>query len=124
MEEPITILRIFDFDETIAHTLSETRVISPDGSIVVLRDQREFESYMKAASEVEGIDVFDPIEELQRKGYDFDLSDFSIVKDPTEIKVVTNILREFPPDSKTFIMTARRGNSLAPIMKYLDGNRN
>ena len=32
IEEPITTLRIFDFDETIAHTQSETRVTAPDGS--------------------------------------------------------------------------------------------
>ena len=32
MEEPITTLRIFDFDETIAHTRSETRVKAPDNS--------------------------------------------------------------------------------------------
>ena len=120
MEEPITILRIFDFDETIAHTISHTRAIAPDGSTAVLRDQREFESYMKAAAAVEGIRAFDPVSELEKKGYNIDLSDFTIVKEPTEIKVVTDIMREFPADSKTYIMTARRGKSLSPIMKYLD----
>ena len=45
MEEPITTLRIFDFDETIAHTQSETRVTAPDGSTDVLRNQKEFEQY-------------------------------------------------------------------------------
>ena len=44
--EPVTTLRIFDFDETIAHTESETRVTAPDGSTATLRDQQEFEEYM------------------------------------------------------------------------------
>ena len=43
--EPVTTLRIFDFDETIAHTESETRVTAPDGSTATLRDQKEFEEY-------------------------------------------------------------------------------
>jgi hypothetical protein len=57
---------------------------------------------------------------LMGRGYQIDLSDFSIVKDPDEISVVTDIMRNFPEDSKTYIMTARRGNSLGPIMDYLD----
>ena len=53
-------------------------------------------------------------------GYEIDLSDFSFVKDPDEIVVVTDELREFPENSKTYIMTARRGQSLGPILDYLD----
>jgi len=120
MEEPITTLRIFDFDETIAHTRSETRVRAPDGSTAVLRDQKEFEEYMNAAAAKEGIETFDPVRDLQELGYDIDLNDFSIVKDPDEISVITDIMRDFSEDSKTYIMTARRGNSLGPIMNYLD----
>jgi len=119
-EEPITTLRIFDFDETIAHTRSETRVKAPDGSEATLRDQQEFEEYMNAAAAQEGIEAFDAVDALVGLGYEIDLSDFSIVKDPEEIAVITDIMREFPPDSKTYIMTARRGNSLGPIMDYLD----
>jgi len=118
--EPVTALRIFDFDETIAHTESETRVTAPDGSTAVLRDQKEFEEYMNAAAEKEGIDTFDAVDELMEIGYKIDLSDFSIVKDPDEIKIVTDIMRGFSDNSKTYIMTARRGNSLGPIMDYLD----
>ena len=118
--EPITTLRIFDFDETIAHTRSETRVKAPDGTEVTLRDQQEFEEYMNAAAAKEGIEVFDAVDALMELGYEIDLSDFSIVKDPDEITVVTDIMREFPVDSKTYIMTARRGNSLGPIMDYLE----
>ena len=120
MEEPITTLRIFDFDETIAHTRSETRVKAPDGSEATLRDQQEFEAYMNAAAAKEGIEVFDAVDALMGLGYEIDLSDFSIVKDPDEISLITDIMREFPADSKTYIMTARRGNSLGPIMDYLD----
>ena len=120
IEEPITTLRIFDFDETIAHTRSETRVRAPDGSSASLRDQKEFEDYMQAAAKKEGVSSFDPVAELQRLGYEIDLSDFSIVKEPDEISVVTNLMRQFPANSKTFIMTARRGQSLGPIMEYLD----
>ena len=118
--EPVTTLRIFDFDETIAHTESETRVTAPDGSTATLRDQKEFEDYMNAAAEKEGIEAFDAVDELKNIGYKIDLSDFSIVKDPDEIKIVTDIMREFSDNSKTYIMTARRGNSLGPIMDYLD----
>jgi len=120
MEEPITTLRIFDFDETIAHTQSETRVKAPDGSTAVLRNQQEFEDYMNKAAEREGVNVFDPIEQLTELGYKIDLSDFSIVKDPSEINIVTDIMRNFPADSKTYIITARRGNSIGPILSYLD----
>jgi hypothetical protein len=118
--EPITTLRIFDFDETIAHTESETRVKAPDGSEATLRDQQEFESYMNAAAEKEGIEAFDAVDALMELGYAIDLSDFSIVKDPKEITIITDIMREFPPDSKTYIMTARRGKSLGPILEYLE----
>ena len=119
-EEPITTLRIFDFDETIAHTESETRVIAPDGSTATLRDQQEFEAYMNAAAEKEGVEAFDAVDKLMELGYKIDLSDFSIVKDPFEITLVTDQLREFPEHSKTYIMTARRGNSIGPIIDYLD----
>ena len=118
--EPITTLRIFDFDETIAHTRSETRVTAPDGSTATLRDQKEFEEYMNAAAAKEGVEAFDAVDALMELGYQIDLSDFSIVKDPDEITIVTDIMRNFPADSKTYIMTARRGNSLGPIMDYLD----
>ena len=120
VEEPITTLRIFDFDETIAHTRSETRVKAPDGSEATLRDQQEFEEYMSAAAAKEGVEAFDAVDVLMELGYEIDLSDFSIVKDPDEISLITDIMRQFPPDSKTYIMTARRGNSLGPIMDYLD----
>jgi hypothetical protein len=120
MDEPINILRIFDFDETIAHTRSETRVKAPDGSEATLRDQKEFEEYMRAAAAREGIETFDAVKDLQDHGYEIDLSDFSIVKDPDEITIITNLLRSFPENSKTYIMTARRGTSIGPIIDYLD----
>ena len=118
--EPITTLRIFDFDETIAHTRSQTRVRAPDGSTATLSNQKEFEEYMEAAAAKEGVDAFDAVDKLMELGYEIDLSDFSIVKDPDEITVVTDILRSFPEDSKTYIMTARRGNSIGPIIDYID----
>jgi hypothetical protein len=118
--EPITTLRIFDFDETIAHTRSETRVRAPDGSEATLRDQKEFEEYMNAAAAKEGVEAFDAVDALMELGYQIDLSDFSIVKDPDEITVITDILRNFPENSKTYIMTARRGNSISAIIDYLD----
>jgi len=120
MEEPITTLRIFDFDETIAHTRSETRVKAPDGTEATLSDQQEFEAYMREAAAKEGLNAFDPVDALMELGYEIDLSDFSIVKDPEEITVVTDRLREFPENSKTYIMTARRGNSLGPILEYIE----
>ena len=118
--EPITTLRIFDFDETIAHTESETRVKAPDGTELTLRDQQEFEEYMNAAAAKEGIEAFDAVDALVDRGYQIDLNDFSIVKDPAEITIVTDVMRNFPENSKTYIMTARRGKSLGPILDYLD----
>ena len=119
MEEPITTLRIFDFDETIAHTTSEVRVKAPDGSTATLSGQKEFEQYMNQAAEKEGTQSYDPIDDLRKIGYRIDLSDFSIVKDPEEITVVTDIMKQFSDDSKTYVMTARRGNSLRPILDYI-----
>ena len=119
-EEVIDTLRIFDFDETIAHTRSETRVKAPDGSEATLANQQEFEDYMSRAAANEGITDFDPIDALIEKGYQIDLSDFAIVKDPDEITVITDELKQFPEYSKTYVMTARRGNSLGPILAYLD----
>jgi hypothetical protein len=75
---------------------------------------------MSAAAAKEGIEAFDAVDALMELGYQIDLSDFSIVKNPDEISVVTSIMRQFPENSKTYIMTARRGNSLGPIMDYLD----
>ena len=118
--EPVTTLRIFDFDETIAHTRSETRVKAPDGSSATLGNQKEFEEYMKLAAAKEDIETFDPVRDLQELGYEIDLSDFSIVKDPDEITVVTDIMKNFTSDSRTYVLTARRGDSLGPIMDYLD----
>ena len=120
MEEPITTLRIFDFDETIAHTRSETRVKAPDGTEATLGNQKEFEEYMRAAAASVGIETFDPVKDLQDRGYKIDLDDFSIVKEPDEITIITDLLRNFPENSKTYIITARRGNSIGPIMDYLD----
>ena len=118
--EPITTLRIFDFDETIAHTKSNTYVTDPNGNEETLRNQKEFEDYMKKAAKAERIETFDPVRDLQALGYDINLKDFSIVKDPDEITAVTDILRNFPEDSKTYILTARRGNSIGPIIDYLE----
>jgi len=119
-EEVIDTLRIFDFDETIAHTRSETRVKAPDGSEATLANQQEFEDYMSQAAANEGITDFDPIDTLIEKGYQIDLSDFATVKDPDEITIVTNELKNFPENSKTYIITARRGASLGPILDYLE----
>jgi len=119
-EEIVDTLRIFDFDETIAHTRSETRVKAPDGSEATLTSQQEFEGYMSAAAAKEGLTDFDPIDGLMAKGYDIDLSDFSEVKDPEEITVVTDELRHVPVNAKNYIITARRGSSLGPILNYLE----
>jgi len=118
--EAITTLRIFDFDETIAHTRSETRVKAPDGSEATLTNQKQFDEYMRAAAAKEGIQSFDPVRDLQELGYDIDLSDFLMVKQPEEIQIVTDILKQFPKDSKTYILTARRGGAIGPIIDYLE----
>lgn len=74
---------------------------------------------MNQAAEKEGTQSYDPIDDLRKIGYRIDLSDFSIVKDPEEITVVTDIMKQFSDDSKTYVMTARRGDSLGPILDYI-----
>jgi len=125
MVEPITTLRIFDFDETIAHTQSETRVWLPGSSRnekpdETLKNQTDFEEFMAKQQVGKDIDSFDPVEDLIKMGYTIDLSDYSIVKMPEEITIVTDVMREFPEDSKTYIITARRGESIDPILDYLN----
>ena len=127
-EEVIDTLRIFDFDETIARTRSETRVWEPGRSSAqnpndpdeTLTNQEEFDTYMKKAAAREGITDFDPIDALREKGYEIDLEDFSKVIDPREIKIVTDRLKEFPENAKTYIITARGMSSTRPILDYLD----
>ena len=126
--EPITTLRIFDFDETIAHTKSTTKIWYPGSSSIknptepdeILADQEAFDKFMKSAAEREGINSFDPVTDLQDLGYEINLDDYSVVIEPDEITVVTDIMRNFPEDSKTYILTARRGNSIGPIIDYLE----
>ena len=89
-------------------------------AVCITRKEEGKERGVAKAEEGEGIDAFDAVDELIKLGYEIDLSDFSIVKDPDEITVVTDILRNFPENSKTYIMTARRGNSIGPIIDYLD----
>jgi len=128
MEEPITTLRIFDFDETIAHTESETKVWIPGRSKVKnpekpdarLKNQKEFEDYMQGEAGKRGIKTFDPVRDLEAVGYEIDLTDFERVVNPEEITIITDIIRQFPENSKTYVMTARRGNSVGPILEYLD----
>ena len=128
--EPVTTLHIFDFDETIAHTQSETKVWvpgrskakNPESPDARLTNQKEFEDYMQGQAKLRDIETFDPVRDLEAIGYEIDLSDFERVVNPEEITGITDQLRKVLDleHSKTYIITARRGKSIGPILDYLD----
>lgn len=94
-------LRVFDFDDTLVRTDSYVYVTHKSGSKTKLTPG-EFAVY-------------------KPKKYDvFDFSDFHYVKNPQEIKAITEVLRRMlkaAGDRKVYILTAR--SAAKPITKYL-----
>jgi len=127
----ITKLRIFDFDETIAHTESNVGVIEPDGTTFKLNDQADFDGYLKKETDKfpdidrEAPENFDLTMTLAKKGYKFDFSDFSKVINPEEneriVKIIRDLMAANEEDShrEIYVMTARRDDAIAAIQKYL-----
>jgi len=135
-QNTISTLRIFDFDETIAFTKSETRVTEPTGKKVTLPDQDSLETYMYSKGkeyQVENPDNPDAppttkhIEDyLGDKGYVLDFSDFTNVNEPKENEPVVAIIRRMldsyslDPRGVVYVITARSQASEGPIKAYLD----
>lgn len=94
-------LRIFDFDDTLVKTKSFVYVTKTNGRIIKLTPGEYA--------------VYTPTEDDE-----FDYSDFQSVKEPTELKKMTNVLRRMVRSNGSnsmYILTAR--SSYQPIKQYL-----
>lgn len=94
-------LRVFDFDDVLVKTKS---------FVYVRNDKRNYELKLTPGEYA----VYNP-----KPNDEFDYSDFKEVKEPTEIKAVTKILKRIVQKSKetVFILTARA--NYRPIRRYL-----
>lgn len=95
------VLRIFDFDGTIVETKSHVYVTHKDDKVSKLTPV-EYAKY------------------VPKKNDTFDFSEFETLKNPIELKQMTDILRKMirsNKDNGIFILTSR-GNP-TPVVKYL-----
>jgi DNA polymerase III epsilon subunit-like protein len=115
---PITKLRIFDFDETIAYTTSEVRAVDPEGRKFRFPNQHVWDNFLK---QFRGKTT----NELEQEGWRFDFSDFSEVRNPKENKRITQIVSYLIQANKNdrhrqlYVLTARGSDSQGPIRDYL-----
>ena len=93
-------LRVFDFDDTLVQTKSNIYITHKGGKKSTLTPGEYA--------------VYEP-----KNGDEFDFSDFEQVKQPEEIKRITNVLRKVVQTSKepVYILTAR--SAADPIRRYL-----
>lgn len=94
-------LRVFDFDDTLVKTKSHIYITHKDGNKSKLTPG-QYAVYNQKAGDV------------------FDYTDFQQVKNPTEIRKITSVLRRIMNSSKgdgVYILTAR--SAYKPIVKYL-----
>jgi len=107
-ETLITKLRVFDFDDTLAHTVAKVKVVNAKtGKIKTLDSQQELDAY----EETEG-------EEL-------DFSEFKEVPGETKpiekiIKIFRNMVEHPSKDRKVMIITARTSDAESEIEDYLE----
>jgi len=114
-ETPITKLRVFDFDDTLAHArdrdgraLAKIKVINTKtGEIRTLDSQKEFEAY----EETEG-------EEL-------DFSEYKDVPEDTQpiekiLSILENMVNHPDKDRKVMIITARMSEAVPEIKEFLE----
>ena len=115
-DEPrVTKLRIFDFDNTLAVTKEAAHVRDKrtDEIVKTISSQEELEEYSKLSDDITG-------------EYYLDFEDFSTVKDPEEIKDITNILKnvvkaeERDPQRIIMVLTARQQEAAEGIEEFLD----
>ena len=115
---PITKLRIFDFDETIAYTQSEVRATDPEGRKFRFPKQHTWDAFLK---QFRGKTTDD----LEKEGWKFDFSDYSEVRNPQENKRITQIITYLIRANKNdrhrqlYVLTARGKESQGPIKSYL-----
>ena len=115
---PITKLRIFDFDETIAYTQSEVRATDPEGRKFRFPKQHVWDAFLK---QFRGKTTDD----LEKEGWKFDFSDYSEVRNPQENKRITQIITYLIRANKNdrhrqlYVLTARGKESQGPIKSYL-----
>ena len=98
-----TKLRVFDFDDTLVKTDATVRVLYPDGRKETLTPG-EFS-----------------VHEMDDEN-EYDFSDFNKVINPTEVKQVTNILRNVTAaqgNREIIILTARDPKAQGPIQDWL-----
>jgi len=94
-------LRVFDFDDTLVKTNSFIYITKSNGKKLKLSPGQYA--------------VYTP-----QEGDEFDYSDFQNVKEPTEMKKITNVLRRIVKTSDgngVYILTAR--GAYKPIVQYL-----
>jgi len=115
-DKPITKLRIFDFDETIAYTESSVRVKTPEGRELDFDNQQKWDNFLVKRGDVGG---------LEQQGYQFDFSDFSRVKNPEENEMITKIISDIinanrkSRERELYVITARGPEAVKPIRRYL-----
>jgi hypothetical protein len=115
-DKPITKLRIFDFDETIAYTDSSVRVVTPEGEKLEFDNQEDWDIFLLRTGDVK---------ELEKEGYQFDFSDYSRIKNPEENEMITKIIADLIAankkikDRELYIITARGPEAVRPIKRYL-----
>ena len=109
-ETPITKLRVFDFDDTLIHTLSKAIVRDKKGKkIRTLDSQEEFEAY----------------EKTKGKEFPLDFSEFDKVPKKTPpikkiIEIFRNLVEHPGKDRKIMIITARKPEAAPEIRDYLE----
>ena len=107
-EAPITKLRVFDFDDTLAHNVAKVKVVNTKtGEIRTLDSQEEFDAYEET------------------EGEDLDYSEFKEVPEETKpieeiIKIFRNMVEHPSKDRKVMIITARMAAAAAEIEDYLE----
>ena len=113
LETPITKLRVFDFDDTLAHTVAKIKVINTKtGEIRTLDSQKEFEAYEEKGDE-------------EKEGETLDFSEFEKVPEETPpieeiIKIFRNMVEHPGKDRKVMIITARMSEAVPEIKDYLE----
>ena len=108
LEAPITKLRVFDFDDTLAHNVAKVKVVNAKtGEIRTLDSQEEFDAYEET------------------EGEDLDYSEFKEVPEETKpieeiIKIFRNMVEHPSKDRKVMIITARMAAAESEIEDYLE----
>ena len=105
-----TRLSVFDFDETLAFTEAEIDILDQEGNVIdTTTNQEEY-------------DKWEDDERIKSGELKFDYSELDVIKNPTEIVAVTDIMRDRSADSDTQVMivTARSSRTSDDIHRYID----